>query len=108
MQTVAGEDRTSAFRFDCRVYFGVPTWRPAITTASTEGLGPQSGPRQRVIRSRAQRAGAREHGDEDGEHQPFPDVITVTHCSLVGVADPHAPLAGVTLRNWRRLGQGNN
>jgi hypothetical protein len=64
---------------------------------ATEGHG-----RSGATRSHAQRAVAREHG-EDGEHRTFPDVSTVAHCSLVGVVDRPAPLASVTSRNpWRR------
>src|SRR6476659_9103677 len=52
---------------------------------AAEGIG-----RSGATRSHAQRAVAREHG-EDGEHQTFPEVSTVAHLSPVGGSHPRTP-----------------
>jgi hypothetical protein len=76
-----------AFLFDRHACFPVPTWRCPCHGGATEGIG-----RSGATRSHAQRALAREHG-EDGEHRTFPDVSTVAGFIAVGVPDRHRSIA---------------
>ena len=59
---------------------------------AAEGIG-----RSGATRSHAQRAVAREHG-EDGEHRTFPEVSTVAHSPVEDRVSAH-PLRNVTSRN---------
>ena len=62
---------------------------------AAEGIG-----RSGATRSHAQRAVAREHG-EDGEHRTFPEVSTVAHSRRSRIGRPRHPLRSVTSRNRR-------
>jgi hypothetical protein len=82
-----GEQQNAAFQFDRRAGFPVPTW---TTTAMARNAGDG---RSAATRSHAQRALAREHG-EDGEHRTFPEVSTMARSDQSAIGQRVADAAG--------------